>query len=110
MPNPPLIFLCAAAAFCASVIQQTAIPLLTATEYRSSLGPLGATGSFAANLAAIAGIIALGFALLGFARHATWMGIFRRFVLAAFSGVFLASMGIAVLFDRQRTTTESVLF
>lgn len=110
MPNPPLIFLCAAAAFCASVIQQTAIPLLKTTEYRSSVDRLNDAGNFSANLAAIAGIIALGFALLGFARHATWMGVMRRFVLAAFSGVFLASMGIAVLFDRQRTTTESVLF
>jgi hypothetical protein len=110
MPNPPLIFLCAAAALCASIIQQTAVPLLKASEYRSSVDPLNAAGNFSANLAAISGIIALGFALLGFARHATWMGIVRRFVLAGFSGVFLASMGIAVLFDRQRTTTESVLF
>jgi hypothetical protein len=111
MPNPPLIFLCAAAALCAAAIQDTALPLLTGdTAYRQALRPLDQAGSFAANLAAISGIIALGFALLGFAKRATWVGLARRFSLAAFSGIFLASMTVAVLFDRQRTTTEGVLF
>ena len=111
MPNPPLIFLCAAAAFCAAAIQNTAMPLLTAdTAYRGALQQLDQAGSFAANLAAISGIIALGFALLGLARRVTWVGLFRRFSLAGFSGIFLASMTVAVLFDRQRTTTYGVLF
>jgi hypothetical protein len=111
MPNPPLIFLCAAAALCAAAIQNTAMPLMTAdTDYRAALGPLDQAGSFAANLAAISGIIALGFALLGLAKRVTWVGLLRRFSLAAFSGIFLASMMVAVLFDRQRTTTQGVLF
>lgn len=111
MPNPPLIFLCAAAAVCAAAIQNTAMPLLTAdTAYRGALRPLDQAGSFAANLAAISGIIALGFALLGLAKRVTWVGLPRRFSLAAFSGIFLASMTVAVLFDRQRTTTQGVLF
>jgi len=111
MPNPPLIFLCAAAALCAAAIQNTALPLLTGdTAYRQSLRLLDQAGSFAANLAAISGIVALAFALLGFAKRATWVGLTRRFTLAAFSGIFLASMTVAVLFDRQRTTTEGVLF
>lgn len=87
------------------------MPLITAdTAYRAALPPLDQAGSFAANLAAISGIIALGFALLGLARRVTWVGLFRRFSLAAFSGIFLASMTVAVLFDRQRTTTYGVLF
>jgi hypothetical protein len=111
MPNPPLIFLCAAAALCAAAIQNTAMPLMTAdTAYRTALRPLDQAGSFAANLAAISGIIALGFALLGLAKRVTWVGLPRRFSLAAFSGIFLASMTVAVLFDRQRTTTQGVLF
>lgn len=111
MPNPPLIFLCAAAALCAAAIQNTALPLLTgASAYRASLGRLDQAGAFAANLAAISGIIALGFVLLGFARRATWVGLLRRYVLASFSGIFLASMTVAVLFDRQRTTAQGVLF
>lgn len=111
MPNPPLIFLCAAAALCAAVIQNTAIPLLTGdSAYREALRPLDQAGSFAANLAAIAGVIALGFALLGLAKRITWVGLIRRFSLAAFSGIFLASMTVAILFDRQRTTTQGVVF
>lgn len=111
MPNPPLIFLCAAAALCAAAIQNTAMPLLTAnTAYRAAMQPLDQAGLFAANLAAISGIIALGFALLSLAKRITWVGLFRRFSLAAFSGIFLASMSVAVLFERQRTTTYGVLF
>jgi hypothetical protein len=111
MPNPPLIFLCAAAALCAAVIQNTAMPLMTAdTAYRAAMRPLDQAGSFAANLAAISGIIALGYALLGLAKRITWVGLPRRFFLAAFSGIFLASMAVALLFDRQRTTTQGVLF
>lgn len=108
--EPPLIFLCVAAAVCASAIQQTAMPLLVGSEYRTALPSLELAGSFAANLAAIAGIIALAFTLLSFARQATWMGLSRRFFVAGLSGVFLSSMSIAVLFDRQRTTTEGVFF
>ena len=71
---------------------------------------LDQAGAFATNLSAIAGLLALGFGLLAFVRFSPMIALRQRLMFAAFSGIFLPSIAMSTLFERQRTTAETVLF
>ena len=107
---PPLALLAALAALCATVINQVLLPALGDKRGYRYAGLLDQVGAYATNLAAIAGLVALGFALLAFVRFSPLVPLRKRLMFAAFAGIFLPSIAMSALFERQRTTAETVLF
>jgi len=108
--NPPLAWLTVFAALASMAINQLLLPALGPDAKRALLTPLERWGVFATNLAAIAGLIALGFGLLVFVRFSQQFPLRQRLLLTAFAAVFLVSIALATLFERQQTTAENVLF
>jgi hypothetical protein len=109
--GPPLAWLAAVAALSAMAINQVIVPALNGVGRRTLLRELERAGAFAANLAAVAGLIAICFGLLAFIRYNTAISLRKRVFLGVFAAMFfLPTIAFAVLFDRQRTTTQLVLF
>jgi hypothetical protein len=108
--SPPLAWLTVVAALASMAINQLLLPALGPDAKRTLLTPLERWGVFATNLAAIAGLIALGFGLLVFVRFSTQFSLGQRLGLAGFAGAFLLSIGLATVFERQQTTAENVIF
>ena len=107
---PPLSWLAAAAAFLAMSINQVVLPAFNAPAHRALMLRVDRLGDFLTNLTAIAGLIAIGFGLFAFIRHSTVVRMRQRLLLASFSGMFLPTIAVATLFERQRTTAQIVLF
>ncbi|MGD8862243.1 MAG: hypothetical protein PVI30_19680 [Myxococcales bacterium] len=107
---PPLAWLAAAAAFTAMLLNQVLVPAMGASEERVTALRLDRAGDFATNLGAVAGLIAIVFGLMAFIRHSTLVSLRQRLMLACFSGMFLPTIAVATLFERQRTTTQLVVF
>jgi hypothetical protein len=110
--SPPLSWLTAGAALCAMALNQLLVPGLSGGTRRPFLLDLGLDrwGTFATNLTAISGLIALCFGLVAFIRYSTVVGMRQRLLLGGFAGIFLPTITIAALFERQRTTAQVVLF
>jgi hypothetical protein len=107
---PPLAWLTALAALIAMVVNQVLLPALGDERGYTTTRGLNQLGAFATNLSAIAGLVALGFALLSFVRASADVVLRQRLLFAAFSGIFVPSVALATLFDRTRTTAEGVWF
>ena len=107
---PPLAWLTAIAALCATCINQVLLPALGDKRGYLYARTLDQVGAFATNLSAIAGLVALGFALFSFVRFSPLVPLRKRLMFAAFAGIFLPSVAMSALFERQRTTAETVLF
>lgn len=107
---PPLALLAALAALCATSVNQVLLPALGDKRGYVYARLLDQAGAYATNLSAIAGLIALGFALLAFVRFSPLLSLRKRLLFAAFAGIFLPSVAMSALFERQRTTAETVLF
>lgn len=107
---PPLAWLAALSALAAMTVNQLLLPALNDASRREMLRDLSRWGAFAGNLAAISGVIAFSFGLLAFVRYNTVVHLRKRLILAGFSGIFLATIALAIVFERQRTTTQLVLF
>jgi hypothetical protein len=107
---PPLAWLAALAALSAMAINQVLVPALNMPGKRVILRQLDRWGVFAGNLAAVAGLIALCFGLLAFVRYNTVINLRKRLLLGTFASIFLPTIALAVLFERQRTTAQLVLF
>ncbi len=108
--SPPLAWLAACAALAAMGINQLVLPGLAETARHALLHNLERWGAFCTNLSAISGLIALGFGLLAFIRYSTMVELRQRLLLGAFAGIFLPSIAVAALFERQRTTAQVVVF
>jgi hypothetical protein len=109
--SPPLSWLATAAALAAMLVNQVLLPALNDSAHRPLLHQLDRWGVFATNLAAVSSLIALGFGLLAFVRYSTVMTLRQRLLIGGFGGfVFLPTIALAVLFARQRTTAQIVLF
>jgi hypothetical protein len=108
--TPPLCWMSALSALCAMLISQILVPALSGTSPREFLFALGRWGDFATNLAAISGLTALCFGLYAFVRHSTRVGLRLRLMLAGFAGIFLPTIALSTLFERQRTTTQIVVY
>ena len=67
-------------------------------------------GDFATNLATIAGAFALATGLLSFVLRADRVTLHRRLVISGFSAIFLSITVLSTVLDRERTTTQLVLF
>ena len=66
---------------------------------------------FATNLTAVSALIALSFGLLAFVRYSVVMTLRQRLLVGCFGVfVFLPTIAVAVLLERQRTTAQIVLF
>jgi hypothetical protein len=108
--GPPLAWLAALAALSAMALNQVLVPALNGAGRRTMLRELDRFGAFAANLAAVSGLIAICFGLLAFVRYNTVISVRKRVFLGTFAAMFfLPTIALAVLFDRQRTTTQLVL-
>jgi hypothetical protein len=108
--GPPLVWLTAMAALGAMAINQVIVPALNGSGRRTLLRELTRWGAFSANLAAISGLIAICFGLLAFVRYNTLISLRKRVFLGTFAAMFfLPTIALAVLFERQRTTTQLVL-
>jgi hypothetical protein len=107
---PPLSWLAALAALCAMTINQLLVPGLGRGPQRVLAQELSRYGAFATNLAAIAGLIAIGFGLHAFLRYSPVINLRRRLLLGTFAVIFLPTVAVATLFERQRTTAQAVLF
>jgi hypothetical protein len=108
--SPPLAWLAACAAFLAMTINQLLVPGLGEALRRAPWLDLGGWGTFATNLTAISGLIALSFGLLAFIRYSTMIELRQRLLVGAFAGIFLPTIAAATLFETQRTTAQVVLF
>ena len=108
--SPPLTWLATLAALSATVFNLL-LPALNDAGRRPLLHKLERWGMFATNLAAVSSLVALGFGLLAFVRYNTVMTLRQRLLVGSFGCfVFLPTISIAVLFERQRTTAQIVLF
>lgn len=107
---PPLTWLSALSALIAMAIGHVLVPALSDPSQRELAFRLGRWGDFAVNLAAISGLIALSFGLYAFVRYSTVISLRQRLLLAGFAGIFEPTIAIATVFERQRTTTQIVLF
>jgi len=67
-------------------------------------------GRFPRNLAAVGGLVALLFALLGFLRLPGFASIGRRLAVAAFSGIFVPSIVVATVFPYATLRAKLVVF
>jgi hypothetical protein len=107
---PPLALLAALAALVATCVNQVLLPALGDKRGYLLSRQIDQVGAFATNLSAIAGLITLGFALLSFVRFSPLLPLRKRLMFAGFAGIFLPSIAMSTLFERQRTTAETVLF
>lgn len=109
--SPPLSWLAAFAALAAMTLNQLLVPAMSESTRRVFLHQLDRWGAFATNLAAISGLIALAFGLLAFVRYSQVVTLRQRLLIGGFGVfVFLPTISVAVLFERQRTTAQIVLF
>ena len=108
--SPPLAWVATAAALSALVLNQLLLPGLGDATRRVLIHRLDRWGAFATNLTAISGLIALTFGLLAFVRYSKVIGLRHRLLLGGFAGIFLPTIAVAALFERQRTTAQIVLF
>jgi hypothetical protein len=109
--SPPLAWLAAIAALSAMALNQLILPALGDAGRHALVHNLDRWGTFATNLTAISGLIALAFGLLAFVRYSTVIGPWQRLLLGGFAGFFfLPTIAVAALFERQRTTAQIVLF
>lgn len=109
--TPPLTWLAVVAGLGAMLVNQLLLPALNDPERRALLHRLTAYGTFATNLATLAGSCALGFGLLAFVRYSSVMSLWQRVLLGWFGGfVFLPTLAIAVVLENTQTTTQTVLF
>lgn len=105
---PPLAGMCAMAALCAMALNQVALPTLPGGPKHALFSVLGQAGRFSANLAVIAGSIALLASAIGALRAPAFTSLRRRVLLVMFLTLLLRAVVIATLFERDETTRENV--
>lgn len=108
--TPPLAWLSAVSALAATLILRVAVPVLRDPSHRELVLRLDRWGTFATNLAALAGIVALAISLPAWIRANPLVDLHRRLLLAGCSAIVLASALAATLFERERTTGQLVVF
>jgi hypothetical protein len=107
---PPLAGLCALAALIAMAVNQLVIPELRGSTRHLLYLPLGHLGRYAANLAVIAGMVALLASTFWALRLPAFLSVRRRLLGLAFLTLLLRAVVIATLFDRDETTKANVYF
>ncbi|MCA9608774.1 MAG: hypothetical protein KC619_24390 [Myxococcales bacterium] len=107
---PPLALLAVVAALFELGLARVAWHGLPDVVDLETLRVLRDLGRFPRNLAAIAGIVGLLFALLAFLRHSGWAPIGRRLIVAAFSGVFVPSLLVATALPYASLRARLVVF
>lgn len=108
--TPPLAWLSAVAALAATLLLRVAVPVLRDPVHRELLLKLDRGGTFALNLATLAGMVALGASLPAWIRPNPLVDLHRRLLLAGCSGIVGASVLAATIFERERTTGQLVIF
>src|SRR5882672_4732580 len=94
--SPPLSWLAACAALAAMTLNQLLLPAMSEGTRRVLLHQLDRWGTFATNLAAISGLIALVFGLLAFVRYSDVMTLRQRLLVGSFGAfVFLPTISVA---------------
>ncbi|MEM9191989.1 MAG: hypothetical protein AAGF12_22640 [Myxococcota bacterium] len=93
---PPLGWLTLVAASFDLVVNRIAVRMLAGEVAEPVRRTLGRFGDLAQNLAAIAGLIVLGAILIGFLLSSQHLRVRRRLVIAAFSGIFVPTLLLAV--------------
>jgi hypothetical protein len=107
---PPLSGLCALAAWAGMLTNHLLVPALLGSAQRDAALAAERIGDFMINLASIAGLAALSAGLLALLRDGRWLGLQRRLLLAMFAGILVPTLAVATFLERERTTTELVLF
>lgn len=108
--TPPLAWLSAVAALAATLLLRVAVPVLRDPAHRDLVLRLDRAGTFALNLATLAGLVALGASLPAWIRPNPMVDLHRRLLLAGCSGIVGASVIAAAIFERERTTGQLVIF
>lgn len=106
---PALALLAALAAVCDLVVNRVVLRGLADALGHGAAVDLARWGMLPRNLAAVAGLVALGFALVDFIRIRGHLPLRRRIVLAAFAGIFLPTALLATVLPEEKTTTQVVL-
>ncbi len=107
---PPLAMLALAAALAELVLARFVWHGFTETLPTDVLILARRWARFPRNLAAVAGLFALVWAIFGFLRHPGYAPIGRRLVVAAFSGIFVPSIAVAALIPAALLRRNLVLF
>lgn len=107
---PPLALLAVVAALFELALARIAWNGLPDVLDLEALRALRDLGRFPRNLAAVGGIVALVFALLAFLRHSGYAPIWRRLVVAAFSGIFVPSLLVATALPYASLRARLVIF
>lgn len=107
---PPLAMLAVVAALFELTLARLVWHGLTETIDSSLLFEARRLARFPRNLAAVAGLVAVITALLGFLRLPGYASITRRLVVAAFSGIFVPSVVVATLLPAALVKRKLVIF
>lgn len=106
---PPLAGLAALAATADMALNRVLLPLLSEYARHAFLLRLDQWGDLFTNLAAIAGLVALGVALRD-AWVDRYVGVRRKLMLGGFTSMLVAIVGWALLFPQEDTTQQLVLY
>jgi hypothetical protein len=104
----PLSGLSAFAALCAMTVNQLVLPAMGVGANRTAFVRLERAGQFAANLAVIAGFIAMIFGVVSVVRGEPRLSKRRKILGLLFGALLMRAVVVATLFDRTATTTENV--
>ncbi len=107
---PLLAALAAVAALADTLISRLVAPTLAPRAPLAVTRAIFAAGDVAMNLAAVAGLVALGSVVLEALRRGRFGSLFHRLTVAGFAGVFLPSIALAAVLPRARTSPQLVIF
>jgi hypothetical protein len=106
---PLLAGLAAGASLVDTLVSRLAAPTLASRTPLPVTRAIFATGDVAMNLAAVAGLIALGGVLIEVLRRGRFGSLFHRLTVAGFAGVFLPSVALSAALPRAHTTPQLVI-
>ncbi len=106
---PLLAGLAAIASLVDTLVSRLAAPTLASRTPLPVTRAIFATGDVAMNLAAVAGLAALGGVLFEVLRRGRFGSLFHRLTVAGFAGVFLPSVALSAALPRAHTTPQLVI-
>lgn len=106
---PLLAGLAAVASLVDTLVSRLAAPTLASRTPLAVTRAILATGDVAMNLAAVAGLVALGGVLVEVLRRGRFGSLFHRLTVAGFAGVFLPSVALSAALPRAHTTPQLVI-
>lgn len=111
LSHAPLLSIMAAFGALADVAcNRILVPMIAGRAPDDLVRRLIGIGAWPRNLAALAGLIALTIALVSYLRMRGYASMVRRLFVASFAGIFMPTVVLAIVMQRERTQGEVVIF